>query len=75
MGGALAEAIKAVLRRFVVHQETSVHANKKRPRCLDQGLIPLIYYRYHFPAQFAANKDLAAYFLRVQITGVFSGSP
>lgn len=39
------------------------------------ALIPLIYYRFHFPAAFAVGKDLRSYLLRVLVTGVFGGSP
>jgi hypothetical protein len=40
------------------------------------ALIPLIYYRYHFPAKFASDQDgMAVYLLRVLTTGVFGGSP
>ena len=68
---ALAESIKAV-RDFVV-AKTYVRSDRAMPSYL--ALIPLIYYRYHYPAKFASNVDLAAYLLRVLVTGVFGGSP
>jgi hypothetical protein len=67
----LAAAIKAV--RDVLVSRTYIRSDKAMPSYL--ALIPLIYYRYHFPEEFAANKDVAAYLLRVLVTGVFSGSP
>jgi hypothetical protein len=68
---ALAEAIKAV-RDFLV-SKTYIRSDKAMPSYL--ALIPLIYYRYHYPAKFAANNGLAEYALRVLVTGVFGGSP
>lgn len=67
----LSTAIKAV-RDYLV-AKTYIRNDKAMPSYL--ALIPLIYYRYHFPAEFAANRDLPAYLLRVLVTGVFSGSP
>lgn len=67
----LSAAIKAV-RDFCV-AKTYIRNDKAMPSYL--ALIPLIYYRFHFPAEFAATKDLPAYLLRVLTTGVFGGSP
>ena len=67
----LSEAVKAV--RDLLFAKTYIRSDKAMPSYL--ALIPLIYYRYHYPAKFAANKDLAAYLLRVLATGVFGGSP
>lgn len=67
----LASAIKAV-RDYLV-AKTYIRNDKAMPSY--QGLIPLIYYRYHFPQKFLANKDLPAYLLRVLVTGVYGGSP
>ncbi len=67
----LAEAIKAV-RDFLV-SKTYIRSDKAMPSYL--ALIPLIYYRYHYPARFTANNQLAEYVLRVLVTGVFGGSP
>lgn len=67
----LADAIRSV-RDFVV-SKTFIRSDKAMPSYL--ALIPLIYYRYHYPKNFAANTRLAEYLLRVLICGVFSGSP
>lgn len=67
----LSAAIKAV-RDFVVAR-TFIRSDKAMPSYL--ALIPLIYYRYHYPEKFVANTGLAEYLLRVLVTGVFGGSP
>ncbi|MFA7605619.1 MAG: DUF262 domain-containing protein [Rhodocyclaceae bacterium] len=67
----LAEAIKAV--RDLLVAKTYIRSDRAMPSYL--ALIPLIYYRFHYPAKFAANRDMAAYLLRVLVTGVFGGSP
>ena len=67
----LSDAIKAV--RDLLVTKTYIRSDKAMPSYL--ALIPLIYFRHHFPAKFAANKDMAAYLLRVLATGVFGGSP
>ena len=67
----LSGAIKAV--RDLLVAKTYIRSDKAMPSYL--ALIPLIYFRHHFPAKFAANKDMAAYLLRVLATGVFGGSP
>lgn len=67
----LADAISSV-RDFVV-SKTYIRSDKAMPSYL--ALIPLIYYRYHYPKKFSANTRLPEYLLRVLITGVFSGSP
>lgn len=68
---ALGDAVRAV--RDLLVSKTYIRSDKAMPSYL--ALIPLIYYRYHYPAKFAANKDLPAYLLRVLVTGVFGGSP
>ncbi len=67
----LSEAIRAV--RDLLFAKTYIRSDRAMPSYL--ALIPLIYYRYHFPEKFAANKDMPAYLLRVLATGVFGGSP
>ncbi len=67
----LAEAIKSV--RDLLVAKTYIRSDKAMPSYL--ALIPLIYFRHHFPAKFSANTDMAAYLLRVLVTGVFGGSP
>jgi len=68
---ALAEAIRAV--RDLLVSKTYIRSDQAMPSYL--ALIPLIYYRFHHPAKFAVNRDMAAYLLRVLVTGVFGGSP
>jgi hypothetical protein len=68
---AIANAIKAV-RDFVV-SKTYIRSDKALPSYL--ALIPLIYYRYHYPAKFAHATGLQEYVLRSLVTGVFSGNP
>ncbi len=67
----LSDAIKAV--RDLLVAKTYIRSDKAMPSYL--ALIPLVYYRYHYPAQFAANNDMVKYLLRVLATGVFGGSP
>lgn len=67
----LSEAIRAV--RDLLVSQTYIRSDKAMPSYL--VLIPLIYFRYHYPEQFAANTSLAQYLLRVLVTGVFGGSP
>lgn len=67
----LAEAIRAV--RDLLVSKTYIRSDRAMPSYL--ALIPLIYYRFHHPAKFAPNQDMAAYLLRVLVTGVFGGSP
>jgi hypothetical protein len=68
---AIADAIKSV-RDFVV-SKTYIRTDKALTSYL--ALIPLIYYRYHFPQKFANNTTLSEYLLRSLVTGVFGGSP
>jgi hypothetical protein len=67
----IAAAIKAV-RDFVV-SKTYIRSDKALPSYL--ALIPLIYYRYHYPQKFASAAGLQEYLLRSLVTGVFGGSP
>jgi hypothetical protein len=68
---ALSKSIKAV--RDLLVAKTYIRSDKAMPSYL--ALIPLIYFQQHFPAKFAANKDIPMYLLRVLVTGVFGGSP
>jgi hypothetical protein len=67
----LSVAIKDV--RDLLVTKTYIRSDKAMPSYL--ALIPLIYFRFHFPAQFGTNENLAKYLLRVLTTGVFGGSP
>lgn len=68
---SLSDAIKAV--RDLLVSKTYIRSDKAMSSYLP--LIPLIYYRYHYPEQFATNTELTEYLLRVLVTGVFGGSP
>lgn len=68
---SLSDAIKAV--RDLLVNKTYIRSDKAMSSYLP--LIPLIYYRYHYPVQFATNTELTGYLLRVLVTGVFGGSP
>ena len=69
--GELSTAIKAV--RDLLAAKTYIRSDRAMPSYL--ALIPLIYFRFHYPEKFARNQDLPGYLLRVLITGVFGGSP
>lgn len=68
---SLADAIKAV--RDLLVNKTYIRSDKAMSSYLP--LIPLIYFKYHYPEQFSSNTDLTEYLLRVLVTGVFGGSP
>lgn len=68
---ALSKAILAV-HDFLV-MSTYIRSDKAMPSYL--ALIPLIYYRFHYPEAFTKNTLLPDYILRVLVTGVFSGNP
>jgi len=67
----LAGAIRSV-RDFVV-SKTYIRSDKALPSYL--ALIPLVFFKYRYPAKFAAATGLADYLLRVLVTSVFGGSP
>ena len=39
------------------------------------GLIPLIYFRYHYPNNWATAQNRDLYLLRILLSGAFSGTP
>lgn len=39
------------------------------------ALMPLVYFRYHYPDRWKTAKDVDEYILRTMITGAFSGTP
>ena len=62
--------------RFVrdfLSQKTFVRCDKALPSYL--ALIPLIYYRHHYPEGWNGAKGKVDYLLRVLLTGAFSGRP
>lgn len=67
----LSRAITAVHDLLVI--ATYIRSDRAMPSYL--ALIPLIYYRYHYPSAFSKNSQLPDYLLRVLVTGVFSGNP
>lgn len=68
---AITEAIQAV-KDFLV-QRTFIRHDKALPSYL--ALIPLTYFRYHFPDKWQKAAKLDEYLLRTLVTGVFGGSP
>lgn len=68
------ELSKAILATHdLVTTGTYIRSDRAMPSYL--ALIPLIYFRYHYPAQFRANAQLPDYVLRVLVTGAFGGNP
>lgn len=69
-----AELSKAILATHdLVQTSTYIRSDKAMPSYL--ALIPLIYYRYHYPELFKANSQLPDYILRVLVVGAFGGNP
>lgn len=68
---SLSAAIKAV--RDMLVEKTYIRSDRAMPSY--QGLIPLIYFKFHYPAAFSACNSMPEYLLRVLVTGAFSGSP
>jgi hypothetical protein len=56
-----------------VRGSTFIRCNQALPSYL--VLIPLVYCRYHFPAQWARAKDRDLYLIRTLLCGSFGGSP
>lgn len=67
----LSTAIKAV--RDFLYSKTFLRNDKAVPSYL--GLIPLIYFRYHFPEKWPSTSGKEQYILRTMLTGAFSGTP
>lgn len=67
----ITKSIKFV--RDYLSQKTFLRCDKALPSYL--ALIPLIYFRHHFPGSWNAAKGKAEYLLRVLLTGAFSGRP
>lgn len=67
----LAAAIKDV--RDFLYGKTFIRTDRAMPSYL--GLIPIIYYRFHYPDKWKAIQNLDTYVLRTLITGAFSGTP
>lgn len=67
----IAKAIKDV--KDFLFGKTFLRTDKAIPSYL--GLIPLIYFRFHFPEKWKRWEGLYEYILRTLITGAFSGTP
>lgn len=67
----IANAIKDV--KDYIKGKTFIQSNKVLTSYL--GLIPLIYFRYHYPNQWKGAVDLNEYLVRTLIVGAFSGNP
>lgn len=67
----ISQAIRDVLDW--VRGKTFIQGDKALPSYL--ALIPLIYIRYRYPAQWKAAKDVDTYLLRSLLAGAFSGQP
>jgi len=68
---SISKAIKDV--KDFVYGKTFVRSDKALPSYL--VLIPLIYYRYHFPEKWKISQNIDLYILRTLLTGAFSGTP
>ncbi|MCM3322260.1 GmrSD restriction endonuclease domain-containing protein [Cytobacillus kochii] len=69
--GDISNAIKDV--KDFLYGKTYLRSDKALTSYL--GLIPVIYFRYHFKNQWNSVKKLDEYILRTLLTGAFSGSP
>ncbi|BBD63286.1 hypothetical protein NIES2109_61360 (plasmid) [Nostoc sp. HK-01] len=67
----IANAIKDV-KDFLVGK-TFLRTDKAVPSYL--ALIPIIYFRYHYPKKWSSIQQLDTYILRTLLTGAFSGNP
>jgi hypothetical protein len=67
----IAKAIQDVLD--FVRGKTYIQCDKALPSYL--VLIPLVYFRYHFPEAWKTAKDVDSYILRCSLAGAFGGNP
>ncbi len=68
---AVAKAIKDV--RDYVKGKTFIQSDKVLTSYL--ALVPLIYFRYHFPKLWSTSIDKNVYLVRTMLTAAFSGNP
>lgn len=68
---ALAGAILEI--KDYIYGKTFIRSDKTLPSYLN--LIPIIYFRYHYPKQWAKAKNVNDFLLRTLMTGAFSGNP
>lgn len=67
----ISDAIKDV--KDFLWGKTFIRSDKALPSYL--GLIPLIYFRYHYKDKWSSAKNIDDYILRTLISGAFSGTP
>ncbi|WP_394168914.1 DUF262 domain-containing protein [Saccharospirillum alexandrii] len=67
----ISAAIKDV--RDFLYGKTFIRTDHALPSYL--GMIPVIYFRYHFPDKWTSVRRLDTYFLRTLLSGAFSGRP
>ena len=67
----ISDAIKDV--KDFIYGKTFLRTDRAVPSYL--ALIPVIYFRYHFPKKWNNIQQLDTYVLRTLITGAFSGTP
>lgn len=69
------DAIQAAIKdvRDFVYGKTFIRTDRAIPSYL--GLIPLIYFRYHFPDEWRKARNVDAYILRTLLAAAFSGTP
>jgi hypothetical protein len=67
----IASAIRDVLD--FVRGKTFIHCDKALPTY--NVLIPLVYFRYHFPTEWSKAEARDLYLLRCSLAGAFSGQP
>ncbi|MBD2467867.1 DUF262 domain-containing protein [Nostoc sp. FACHB-145] len=67
----IANAIKDI--KDFLFGKTFLQTDKAVPSYL--ALIPIIYFRYHYPKKWSSIQHLDTYILRTLLTGAFSGNP
>lgn len=69
------EAIQATIKdvRDFLYGKTFIRTDRAMPSYL--ALIPLIFFRFHFPGKWKSAQNIDTYLLRTLITGAFSGTP
>src|ERR1035441_10668449 len=67
----ISQAIQDVLD--FVRGHTFIRSDKALPSYL--VLIPLVFFRYHYPGSWSQAKGMDDYILRCSLTGAFSGQP
>lgn len=68
---SIANAVKDV--KDFIRGKTFIQSDKVLTSYLT--LIPLIYFRYHYPQKWLHGKGRAAYLVRTMLVGAFSGNP